>query len=119
MPSRSAIRGLSFGFPLLTSADDQRKFGLGYLKRGAVHLPFFRHALAWPGRPNGARSLRWAPDRCPVPVPHVAQQEDMEMTTMDLAPLWRSSIGFDRFFDLLENSARWNPGDHYPPYNIE
>jgi len=43
----------------------------------------------------------------------------MEMTTMDLAPLWRSSIGFDRFFDLLENSARWNPGDHYPPYNIE
>jgi molecular chaperone IbpA len=54
-----------------------------------------------------------------VLVTHVAQQEDMEMRTMDLAPLWRSSIGFDRFFDLVENSARWNPEDHYPPYNIE
>lgn len=41
------------------------------------------------------------------------------MRTMDLAPLWRSSIGFDRFFDLVENSARWNTEDHYPPYNIE
>ena len=41
------------------------------------------------------------------------------MRTMDLAPLWRSSIGFDRFFDLVENSARWNSEDNYPPYNIE
>ena len=41
------------------------------------------------------------------------------MRTMDLASLWRSSIGFDRFFDLVENSARWNPEDNYPPYNIE
>jgi molecular chaperone IbpA len=45
--------------------------------------------------------------------------EDMAMPTMDLAPLWRSSIGFDRFFDLVENSARWNSEDNYPPYNIE
>ena len=41
------------------------------------------------------------------------------MQTMDLAPLWRSTIGFDRFFDLVEDSARWNTGDNYPPYNIE
>ena len=41
------------------------------------------------------------------------------MRTMDFAPLWRSSIGFDRFFDLVENSARWNADDNYPPYNIE
>ena len=41
------------------------------------------------------------------------------MCTMDFAPLWRSSIGFDRFFDLVENSARWNTDDNYPPYNIE
>jgi molecular chaperone IbpA len=38
---------------------------------------------------------------------------------MDLAPLWRSTIGFDRFFDLVEDSARWNTEDNYPPYNIE
>jgi molecular chaperone IbpA len=43
----------------------------------------------------------------------------MAMRTMDLAPLWRSSIGFDRFFDLVENSVRWNSEDNYPPYNIE
>jgi len=40
------------------------------------------------------------------------------MRTMDLAPLWRSTIGFDRFFDLVEESARWNE-ETYPPYNIE
>jgi molecular chaperone IbpA len=43
----------------------------------------------------------------------------MDMRTMDFAPLWRSSIGFDRFFDLVENSARGNADDNYPPYNIE
>jgi molecular chaperone IbpA len=41
------------------------------------------------------------------------------MRTMDLAPLWRSSIGFDRFFNLVEDSAHWNTEDNYPPYNIE
>ena len=40
------------------------------------------------------------------------------MRTMDLAPLWRSTIGFDRFFDLVEDSVRWNE-ETYPPYNIE
>ena len=41
------------------------------------------------------------------------------MRTMDFASLWRSSVGFDRFFDLVENSARGNADDNYPPYNIE
>ena len=41
------------------------------------------------------------------------------MRTMDFAPLWRSSVGFDRFFDLVEKSAHWNADDNYPPYNIE
>jgi molecular chaperone IbpA len=41
------------------------------------------------------------------------------MTNLDLAPLWRSSIGFDRLFDLFEDTARWTEGDNYPPYNIE
>jgi molecular chaperone IbpA len=44
--------------------------------------------------------------------------EDVAMSTMDLAPLWRSTIGFDRFFDLLEDSVRWAE-ETYPPYNIE
>ena len=41
------------------------------------------------------------------------------MTTLDLAPLWRSTVGFDRLIDLMEDSVRWTGGDNYPPYNIE
>jgi len=41
------------------------------------------------------------------------------MTTLDLAPLWRSTVGFDRLIDLIEDSVRWTGGDNYPPYNIE
>ena len=41
------------------------------------------------------------------------------MRTMDLAPLWRSTIGFDSLFDRLEDTVRWNADETYPPYNIE
>ena len=27
------------------------------------------------------------------------------MTTFDFSPLWRSTVGFDRLFDLLEDSV--------------
>jgi len=37
-------------------------------------------------------------------------------TTFDLSPLYRSSIGFDRVFNLLENANR--VGDSWPPYDI-
>lgn len=41
------------------------------------------------------------------------------MKNLDLAPLWRSTIGFDRFFDMVEDSLRWTGEDsNYPPYNI-
>jgi len=42
------------------------------------------------------------------------------MRTFDLAPLYRSTVGFDRLFSLVDQLARPNgnvPG--YPPYNIE
>jgi molecular chaperone IbpA len=41
------------------------------------------------------------------------------MRTFDPTPFWRSTVGFDRIFDLLDASARWTGEDHYPPYNIE
>jgi molecular chaperone IbpA len=41
------------------------------------------------------------------------------MRTYDLTPLWRSTVGFDRLFDLIDNSMRWSGDDNYPPYNIE
>jgi molecular chaperone IbpA len=41
------------------------------------------------------------------------------MRTFDPTPLWRSTIGFDRLFDLLDDSTRLTAEDSYPPYNIE
>lgn len=41
------------------------------------------------------------------------------MRTFDLTPYRRSTVGFDRLFDLIENSARASQGDNYPPFNIE
>jgi molecular chaperone IbpA len=40
------------------------------------------------------------------------------MRSYDFSPLWRSTIGFDRLFDLAESAQRAGE-DHYPPYNIE
>src|SRR3981189_428490 len=40
------------------------------------------------------------------------------MRTYDFAPLWRSTVGFDRLFDLAETALRAGE-DNYPPYNIE
>ena len=41
------------------------------------------------------------------------------MNRFDFTPYRRSTVGFDRLFDLLENNARANGGDNYPPFNIE
>ncbi len=39
-------------------------------------------------------------------------------TSYDFTPFWRSSIGFDRLFDLVD-AAQQQAEAHYPPYNIE
>ena len=39
-------------------------------------------------------------------------------THIDFAPFYRSSIGFDRIFNLLENAASPPNGDNWPPYDI-
>ena len=40
------------------------------------------------------------------------------MRTFDLSPLYRSTVGFDRLFSLLDQGFEGGaPG--YPPYNIE
>jgi molecular chaperone IbpA len=38
---------------------------------------------------------------------------------LDLTPYRRSTIGFDRLFDLLENSTRGASPENYPPFNLE
>jgi molecular chaperone IbpA len=44
--------------------------------------------------------------------------EDVAMRNLNLDPFWRTSIGFDRLFDLMDESLRFEPEDHYPPCNI-
>jgi molecular chaperone IbpA len=40
------------------------------------------------------------------------------MRTFDLAPLYRSTVGFDRLFSLFDQVGE-NTAPGYPPYNIE
>jgi molecular chaperone IbpA len=39
-------------------------------------------------------------------------------TSFDVSPFYRSSVGFDRVFDLLENATRIPAIDNWPPYDI-
>ncbi|WP_305849912.1 Hsp20 family protein [Sphingosinicella sp. CPCC 101087] len=42
----------------------------------------------------------------------------MNMRGLDFSPYRRSTVGFDRLFDYLENSSRAEQ-DNYPPFDIE
>jgi molecular chaperone IbpA len=41
------------------------------------------------------------------------------MANLDLSPLFRSSIGFDHMFNLLESAGRVQQVENWPPYDIE
>ena len=41
------------------------------------------------------------------------------MRPFDLSPLYRSTVGFDRLFSLLDQGAGPEAAPAYPPYNIE
>jgi molecular chaperone IbpA len=41
------------------------------------------------------------------------------MRSFDLTPFYRSTIGFDRLFNLLDQTAGDAAAPGYPPYNIE
>ena len=42
------------------------------------------------------------------------------MRTFDLSPLYRSTVGFDRLFSMLDQPTGFEGGGSpYPPYNIE
>ena len=41
------------------------------------------------------------------------------MRHIDFTPLYRSTVGFDRLFDLVDDVAGFNTDTGYPPYNIE
>jgi molecular chaperone IbpA len=41
------------------------------------------------------------------------------MREFDFTPLFRSAIGFDRIASRLQTALQADPGDTFPPYNIE
>lgn len=41
------------------------------------------------------------------------------MRPFDLSPLYRSTVGFDRLFQLLDGASSFEGETAYPPYNIE
>ncbi len=41
------------------------------------------------------------------------------MRHVDFSPLYRSTVGFDRLFTMLDSLAQPEGGKSYPPYNIE
>ncbi len=41
------------------------------------------------------------------------------MRSFDFSPLYRSTVGFDRLFDMLDQATRVETMTNWPPYNIE
>lgn len=41
------------------------------------------------------------------------------MRTFDFAPFYRSTVGFDRLLDMVDQAARIDSSAAWPPYNIE
>ena len=41
------------------------------------------------------------------------------MRHVDFSPLYRSTVGFDRLFTILDSLAQPDGAQSYPPYNIE
>jgi len=65
---------------------------------------------ALPSRPRGLRRLSQ---------PHGASRKVMNMRTFDVSPLYRSTIGFDRLFSMLDQTPTPDGASAYPPYNVE
>src|SRR5215468_911797 len=78
---------------------------------GTSIVPPYQRCAGHPGLRNPAWPI-WAS------YPHVASEGGYAMRTFDLSPLYRSTVGFDRLFSLLDQGLEGGaPG--YPPYNIE
>ncbi|MEM5515530.1 Hsp20 family protein [Henriciella sp. AS95] len=41
------------------------------------------------------------------------------MSTIDLTPLYRTMVGFDRMASMIDSASRLDGTQGYPPYNIE
>jgi molecular chaperone IbpA len=71
------------------------------------------------GRHHGSGDGAAALHRPNVRSALVAHKEDMNMrSAFDFAPFRRSTVGFDRLFDMLENSSLGQAQENYPPFDL-
>lgn len=78
--------------------------------------PVFRELDHSRQPPKGADKTRDASFRVSIPSRFT---EDLAMRNeLDFAPLYRSSVGFDRVFNLLTSAQRVQAVDTWPPYDI-
>src|SRR5690606_26964495 len=50
---------------------------------------------------------------------NLADDQEIDMRTIDFTPLYRSAVGFDRMERLLESASATRQENGWPPYNIE
>jgi molecular chaperone IbpA len=73
-------------------------------------------AKVWDCRPDGkARRLSKPGQRKQL----LLLKENRIMRHVDFSPLYRSTVGFDRLFGMLDSVTQPDSVPSYPPYNIE
>jgi molecular chaperone IbpA len=84
------------------------------LLKTAVFSPFHaRRVPLWPG--DGASGPLNAAGRSALLLTNGGQ--DMR-SAFDFSPFRRSTVGFDRLFDMLENSSVGQSQENYPPFDL-
>src|SRR3712207_3768534 len=69
-------------------------------------------------RQGSTRAWQNGRRRCPALLWLRCSLEDVAMR-YDFSPFYRSTVGFDRLFDMLDQANRVEPMTNWPPYNIE
>ena len=97
-----------------------REFLLDRLKLFWLFLIFRLPRCCGPSALLGARQRRAPVVSGACSYPTCSMEElVMRTTNFDYAPLWRSTIGFDRLLDMVDAAQRAGSDDNFPPYNVE
>src|SRR3954451_5182988 len=68
--------------------------------------------------PDRVRQVQRAPALWAPSYPCRSTEDVAMRAAFDFSPLFRSSVGFDHVFDLLESAADLPAVDNWPPYDI-
>jgi molecular chaperone IbpA len=90
--------------------DPKRTDRIGPLEKPFSETRFFALAIDWLAAGHRGRFRLW--------VPLLLKRRTDMRSAFDFAPYRRSTIGFDRLFDLLENSSLGQGTENYPPFDL-